>query len=261
MHKFGVIITKEDAEDFGLPSQEFEALITIEPDEGSDDPLVQQRGKLTVTVPGNQEQTKSLAHWPAEQMAHKVTFLQGELKINYGLVMGELLPDTPEEDAQLGDKRFFATARLVKMRPAPVFDGSEFYTLSSSPLIQQFNAAVNAKNPIDQFLGLFKILEDLYGPHSKKVTLAESLKASMDLLQIAQRNFHKTESGVERPLTVDDFNQLMENLVKTRHECAHLRSSKNFGITHGHPRTSSEVEPLNSLLRDLAFEAIKLSDK
>jgi len=190
-----------------------------------------------------------------------VTFLQGELKINYGLVMGQLLPDTPEEVAQLGDRPYFATARLVEMRPPPTFDGSEFDILSTSPLIKQFNAAVSATNPIDKFLGLFKILEDLYGPSSKKITLAEALKASNDLLQISQKNFHKTENGIDRPMTQDDFNELIDNLVKTRHECAHLRSSKNFGITHGHPRTSSEVEPLNVLLRDLAHEAIRLRDK
>src|SRR5689334_6056085 len=96
LHKFGAIITEEQAEEFGLPAQRFEAIITIEPDKKNSDALVQQRGKLSITIPGDQEQTKSLAYWLADQMADRVTFLQGELKINYGLVMGQLLPDTPE---------------------------------------------------------------------------------------------------------------------------------------------------------------------
>ena len=32
VHKFGAMITEEQAEEFGLPAQRFEAIITIEPD-------------------------------------------------------------------------------------------------------------------------------------------------------------------------------------------------------------------------------------
>lgn len=69
---------------------------------------------------------------------------------------------------------------------------------------------------------------------------------------------HITEDDVARRLTKDDFDQLVDKLVKTRHQCAHLRSSKGFGITHGHPRVYTEVEPLINTLRGLAYEAIQM---
>jgi len=115
--------------------------------------------------------------------------------------------------------------------------------------VEQFNAAKNAKNPVDQFLGFFKVLEDLYGPASEKVTLATALKNSTELLQITQKHLHLTENGRNKDLTENDFFVLVDKLVKTRHQCAHLRSSKGFGIPHGHPRVTAEVEPLINPVR------------
>ncbi|MBA3239915.1 MAG: hypothetical protein H0T60_01650 [Acidobacteria bacterium] len=264
VHNYEAQITKEHAKEFGLPEEPFNALITIEPDEKSYDPLIEQTGHLRITTPGNNEATKDLAFWLARRVAQQITFSQGEMKINYGLILGEHLPDTPEEAEQLGDRSFFGQANLIEVRPAPTFDGSFLHNVSSSPLIPQFNAADSAANPIDRFLGMFKILEDLYGPPSKKVQkgkrvfLADSLKASSELLQLTQQHLHITENGTDRQLTKDDFFRLIDKLVKMRHECAHLRTSENFGITHGDPRVLTEVEPLTNLLRGLTLEIVRM---
>jgi len=66
-----------------------------------------------------------------------------------------------------------------------------------------------------------------------------------------------TEKGTDRTLNQADYFQLVDKLVKARHECAHLRSQKNFGITHGHPRVNADIEPLIGPLRELAFHAIQ----
>lgn len=259
VHKFEGQITREHTQEFGLLPETFTALIMIEPDEKSYNPLIEQTGKLKITLPGNNAQTKNMAFWLARQVAEQVTFTQGGVKINYGLVLGELLPDTPEEAEQLGDRPFFYQANLIEVRPTPTFDGSALQTVSGSPLIQQFNAANRAKNPIDRFLGLFKILEDRYGPTSKKETLAGALKASSELLRLAQQHLvvYIRENDSDRPLAEADFFRLIETLVKVRHECAHLRSSKKFGITHGDPRVRRNVEPLIDPLRELTFEAVQ----
>jgi hypothetical protein len=167
------------------------------------------------------------------------------------------LPDTPEEEGQMAEGPYFAEARLVEVLPTPSFDGASLQKLATSPLVEQFNAANRAKNPIDRFLGLFKILEDLYGPTARNVKLAEALRSSAELLRIAQKHLRVAEDGVERPLTQDDFSGLVDRLVRARHECAHLRSSKGFGVTHGDPRVTTEIEPLTGPLRDLMYEAIQ----
>lgn len=257
VHKFEAEVSEEHSKRFDLPVREFTALITIEPDEKSYNPAIEQTGLLKITLPGNSEQTKEFAYWLSRQVARQITFSQGEVKVVYGLVTGEHLPDTPEEEEQLAEGAYFYEAHLVEVLPTPSFDGASLEKLATSPLIEQFNAANRAKNPIDRFLGLFRILEDLYGPTSKKVTLGESLKASADLLQIAQKHLHVTEDEAERPLTQDDFSGLVDRLVRARNECAHLRSSKGFGVTHGDPRVTTEIEPLTGPLRDLTYEAIQ----
>jgi len=257
VHKFEAKILEEHAKAFGLPVQEFDVLITIEPDEKSYNPTIEQTGRLKLILPGDKEQTKNLAFWLAQQTARQITFSQGEVKVVYGLITGEHLPDTPEEAEQLGDTPYFAEAHLVEIIPTPTFDGASLQKLANNPLIEQFNAANRAKNPIDRFLGLFRILEDLYGPTNKKATLAEALKASTELLQIVQMHLHFTENGNTRQLTQADFSQFVDKMVHARHECAHLRSSKGFGITHGNPRVTAEVEPLIGPLSELTYEAIQ----
>ncbi len=257
-HKYAAKVTAEHAHEFDFPAEEFDALITIHPDEKSHNPLAEQTGMLKITIPGGREQTKNLAFWLADKAVQQIAFSQGEMKIHYGLILGELLPDTPEEADQLGDKPFFAEAHLIEALPTPTFDGSALGKVSSHPLIDQFNAAKKSENPIDKFLGLFRIIEDLYGPTSKSVTLADALKSSNELFQLVQRHVEMTQNDVTSIMTENDFNQLVARLVKTRHQCAHLKRSKGFGITHGDPRVRDEIEPLAELVRLLAFDAIQM---
>lgn len=256
--RYDADITKEHAAAAGLPPQAFKAKIDIEPDGESRNPLVQQTGKLKITLPGRREMTEDLAFWLAEQTAQQITFSHGRIKINYGLIMGEHLPDNAEEAEQLGDKPFFAEVHLVEHPPSPVFNGPPTIRLSGSHLIQQFNDADRAENTVDRYLGFFRILEDLFGPTSK-TSLAESLKASDELFHIANQlvRVGNGERQEEIIRTAEDFPELVDQLVKTRHECAHLRSAKQFGIAHGDPRVSSQVEPLTKILRALALGAIK----
>lgn len=112
-HTFEAKLPQELAESFGLPPQEINALIMIEPDEEVYPPPSKQTGQLKVTLPGNKEQTKSLAFWLAGHAAQQIAPSRGEMKIVYRSITGELLPDTPEEAEQLGDALFFSEADLV----------------------------------------------------------------------------------------------------------------------------------------------------
>jgi hypothetical protein len=258
VHEFEAKVLEKDAAFFSLPPVAFDAIIRIEPDKESYSPVAEQTGRLHVILPGNNEQTKNFAFWMAHNAAQQITFSQGRMKISYGLIMGELLADTPTEAEQLGDNRFFAEAHLVEVKPPPAFNGDKLQKVISSPLIQQFNAANSASNPIDRFLGLFRILEDLYGPAKKKANLAKALKASDELFRIAQGQIYITQGDSRVKPEQEDFFRLVDKFVKTRHECAHLRSKRDFGITHGDPRVRKDVEPLANMMRALAFEAIKL---
>jgi hypothetical protein len=273
-YQYKATITKEDAEKFGLPAQEFDAEINIEPEEEKHG-AVNQRGEIHILLPGNNEQTKDLAYSLADSLTQHITFSLGKIVINWSFVSNELIGETPEEIAELGENRFSWTMSVVEVPDKTSFSEFSLQKLTNNKYIKQFNEANNANNPIDRFIGLFKILEDLYGltplkpafikptkKKGKKQDLKPSLKSSDELNQIALQNIKIENNGKIRPINQAEFEKLVDDLVDTRHECAHLRSSTGFGITYGDARIKSEVEPLLVALETLAFEAVQktLSD-
>ena len=141
VHKYEATITSEQAEAFGLPVQTFDARIIIEPDKETKRRNIEQTGSLKIVLPGDNKQTRDLAFWLAKKVEQQITFSQGDMNVMYGAVMGEHLPDSPEEAEQLGDKPFFAEAHMVEVAPTATFNSSSFQKvtgLSFPPLVGQF---------------------------------------------------------------------------------------------------------------------------
>ncbi len=251
-YTYGVTVSKEDAEKFGLPSKEFEASVTIEADEEKHN-SIRQLGKINIYLPGDNEKTKNLAYTLASGLAQQITFTQGRIKIDGSLVSNELIPETPEEEKELGENRFSWTMHFTEVPDKLPFDSSSLQNVTSNPLIRQFNDANDAKSPIDRFIGLFKILEDLYDGQPLKATF----KSSNELNRLALQHIKMEELGTVRPISQAEFEKLVDDLVDTRHQCAHLRSSTGFGITYGDARVQCVVEPLLIPLEMLAYEAVK----
>ncbi|NJM52086.1 MAG: hypothetical protein HC846_01045 [Blastocatellia bacterium] len=243
-HRFKTNITKEHAEAMGLPSQEIGTDITI----GENPRLLKsgdKTGLLTITLTGKEE-TEDLAHSIAFMLSQQITFLQGNIKF-FGFVEIELLPENEQEIEEVDGKPYSFIINIEEVPAKTKFDGSSLKTIASHPLITQFNVADNNENSIDRFIGFFKILEDLYGSPTKKNFIADSLKSSAELRQIAldEITFKEGENSKEKKhLTQTEFETLVDAFVRIKHECAHLRSSTGFGITYGSPRIKTDVEPL-----------------
>jgi methylamine utilization protein MauJ len=235
--------------------------MVIEPDSEPRFKSSGQTGVLKITLPGDMDQTKDLAYLTAIRASDHISFLNGELKLLGGLVQGEHLPETPEEAEQLGENRHFCIVQFVEAPLPGAFDESSFTQITSNQAtrvaMRQYNASLKAENPIDRFLGLFRIIEDIYGPKSKDEALAKVLKESRELLEIARQNLKFVEANGHREFTEADYPRLVEDLVRIRHNCAHLRTFKNFGIPHGDPRVRAEVEPIIGPLDTLAYQAIR----
>jgi hypothetical protein len=253
----------EQAKVFGFPAEKLEFPMVIEPDAESRFNLSGQTGVIKITLPGDMDQTKDLAYLTAIRASDHISFLNGELKLLGGLVHGEHLPETPEEAEQLGENRYFFIVQFVEAPLPGAFDESSFTQIASNQTtrvaMKQYNASLKAENPIDRFLGLFRIIEDFYGPKSdkEKKSLAGVLKESGELLGIARQNLKFVEADGYREFTEADYTHLVDDLVRIRHNCAHLRTSNNFGIPHGDPRVRAEVQPLIGPLDTLAYQAIR----
>ena len=251
-YTYGAVISKDDAKDFGLPEKEFEAVIVIEPTKKNDN-FKEQIGKISISVPGNVKQTEALAEWLAFTICEQIAFSKGKMKLSGGSISAELLAETKEEEEQIDGKPVTIKINLVQSPPKTAYDDSFLGKLISSPLITQFNEAKNANNPIDNFIGFFKILEDLYGGHPLKATF----KKSTELKQIALNHLVKKENNISIPISETQFESLVDALVDTRHECAHLRSSTGFGISYGDSRVQTDVKPLLEPLRIIAYKAVQ----
>jgi len=262
VQNFGGYIDRDATVSSELVPENPDFLLNIEPDAETKVPRVEQTGKLSIVLSGDMEQTKEMACWIADHASEYISFFNGELRISYGYIAGEHLPETLEEEQQLGERRHFRIVTLVQDAPPHTFDGTSFQRITidsaSNPQLQQFNTALNSTNPIDQFLGLFRIIEYFYDASSTNKKLANRLKASSELLGIACKYLKVTENGVSRPLKRNDSFRLIDELVSVRHQCAHLRGSVGFGIPHGDPKVREKVSPLIAPLRRLAFEAIRL---
>src|ERR1051325_11265576 len=144
-YKYVVPVSKERAVAFGLPPQEFEATLSIEADDEKPD-RVRQMGKLNIFLPGDNEQTKDLAYSLALGFAEYVTFSQSKIKIDGSFISNELLPETPEEEARVGENRFAWTMHVREVPKKVPFDSASIQRVTNNPLIRQFNEANDAKS-------------------------------------------------------------------------------------------------------------------
>jgi hypothetical protein len=250
-YTYVVPVSAEHAKAFGLPETAFEATLMIEPTD-----KVHNRtrwGKINIFLTGDQHDTRDLAHSLAFNLAEHITFSQAPIRIDGSFVSNELLPETPEEMARVGESRFSWTMRVREVQEPLQFNSSLLQNVTNNPLIRQFNEANDAKSSVDRFIGLFKILEDLFGGHPLKA----ALKNSTELKRIAFENLRVNETNDTRRLSNDDFERLIDSLVNTRHQCAHLRRSEGFGIAYGDARVSDDIEPLLDSLAMLASLAIE----
>lgn len=252
-HKFGGELTRTNSETSPPTVDKLWVEIILESDLTPRFPEAQQTGVLKITLPGNMDETQDAAYWLAINWAEHITFSQGELKLDGSLIMVEYLPESAEEVELLGDNRFSYTVQVRAAEPLKAFDPNLFPPDSElkaiSPL-QQFNSAVQANNSIDQFLGLFKIIEDSYVPSGERRPLALVLKSSGELLSLALENLEVSEHTEIRSASEAECLRLLDDLARTRNQCAHLR--KGFGIPHGDSRVAIEVEPLIGPLKILA---------
>jgi hypothetical protein len=176
------------------------------------------------------------------------------MTINGGLVSNQLLPETPEEEAEVGDGPCSLFLRLRTVPEKTPFDGGLLEKVTNNALLRQFNAANDAKNPIDRFIGLFKILEDLYGGRPIKKALCDS-KELREIALDCLKTSHGGDTTVQ--ITVPEFEKLLAEFVSTRHQCAHLRSSVGFGISYSDIRVQGTVVPLLNPLEALARAAVQ----
>jgi hypothetical protein len=201
-----------------------------------------------------EEEGDAAANQFAAIISEKLSFQAGHFRVNGGYVITKKVAETPEEALAIGDNCCSLRLNLVEVICPPVFDVAAFIAPSASSvdirLMAQFNEASRDTSLIRQFLGFFRIIESVVLAENPKMFLKEAIKASTRL-----RRYFLDE------LQRENFDEFVDDAVDRRHECAHLKLSKDFGYVPNDPRVESEVRPLIPLLKVLARSCIELAKR
>jgi len=203
------------------------------------------RGELHIELPGDVEETKSLAIQLSRTLSEQITFSQGRFKIDYSLMCCKRIPETAEEEIAVDDRPFWVNASFQSVPEEPVFDPIVFsgsrVTPDTLPLIAQYNETSQDKSPIRQYLGYFRIVESVHHSPYPNISLQAALTQS-DCLHQVYRRFNGDEP----------YDVAIERIVKVRHKCAHLKLARGFGFTPLDPAVEIEVRPLLELVAAMA---------
>lgn len=242
-------VARRDASSIDEPRNiQFE--VRICPNDLKPSPGFDQSGFIFILLPLDGEEANAAAHQLVRMLAEKLSFQGGHFDIHGGFVVSKRIPETPEEEKEVGDTPYSLTMHLMEVIDPPVFDAKVFAAASAHPmdlrLLAQYNEASRDKGVIGQFLGLFRIVENRAFSENPKLNLKDAIKASTRLRAV----FQKSVEGIE-------FDAFVDKAVETRHECAHLRLGKNFGYVPIDPRLESEVRPLLFQLQILARSCVE----
>lgn len=253
----GKIAVEHAGEILSEDVESYEVQIRIEPVVKETVP----RGKLArllLTVRGTPETHYPFAYRLATQITDHLGFYYDRLRLLGGHVGTERIPESEEEAALLGDKRFGAKVNVVEVPPPIPFDREHLRLFPFSGglerAIRQFNAARDASSPIDGFIGMFKVVETLY--HKGNLRAREALRRDAEFRGLLKNSFENVDDGVTSPPTDQDVDEMIAEFVEVRDNCAHLREHNAFGFAPGDPAVLGRVEPFLGILEDAARAAI-----
>jgi hypothetical protein len=171
--------------------------------------------------------------------------------------MGTRIPETPDEEVEVGDGPHFANLFLEEYVSPPTFDPSSFSTKEGSGqfdvLLRQFNSAKESKLIVDKFLGYFKVLEKAYA-HGRGGNLFAVLRQSDNLFSVV-REVICSPSSENDPMSHQEFQTFIKDLIRIRDNCAHLR--EKTGYSPNDPRIQTEVAPLVDVLGIIAQKVVE----
>ncbi len=231
------------------PPEEVDCLVRIVPSDKEPPPHVVQVGSLFVTLPYSEKETRDFAFHIAAMIADRITFQQGDFRIQYGMILCKRIAETTEEEQAFGESLYSIELQIEEIIPAPAFDSNGPTRTPSTPqhpaLNAQYNETKRDTSPIRQFLGYFRIMESIYHAGDERASLKQVLVASEDL------------RGIHKLLFTDaSFESTISELVEVRHRCAHLKLSKGFGYVPVDSAVEHEVKPHISALATFAYWSI-----
>jgi hypothetical protein len=225
--------------------------------EGNDDRFPD--GELYITLPGDPDDSVFMARTLSHGLAEHLSFFYEDFKIAGGMESAERIPENDEEAKIIGGGKYWARAQIEEVPPPIPFDRrilSLFpYSREFQRIIEQYNSAKKSKNPIDHFLGMFKVIESQFNIGKKKARGA--LLNNKDFCQFVLKNIRRKRGTGERTAIRDhELRNFLDILINIRNRCAHLREQNGFGYAPYDAEVFEEVKPHSNLIEYLATELL-----
>jgi hypothetical protein len=252
----GDIAVQEGKAIVPLHVENFEVEIILEPE--TDERRAGEWAKLHVTVRGTPEKFSPFVERVAAEVAEHLAFYYDGLRLLGGMIFAERIPENEEERAAIGDTPHSVKASFIEADPPRSINREHLrsfpYSLGFGRLLRQFAAARASDNTIDSYLNMFKVVETLY--HRGKLKARDALNQSEEFRRLLRGSFQMVVNGKPEEPTEEDVTAMIDRLVKTRDNCAHLREHNSFGYAPGDPEVGGRVQRLYEILTDTARAAI-----
>lgn len=253
----GDIAVQEGKAVVPLHVENFEVEIVLEPE--TNERRAGEWAKLHLTARGTFERFSPFVERVAAEVAEHLAFYYDGLRLLGGMVFAERIPENEEEQVAIGDTPHAVKASFVEADPPRRFDREHLrsfpYSLGLGRLLRQFAAARASDNAIDSYLNMFKVVETLY--HRGRLKARDALGQSDEFRRLLCRSFQMVVNGTPQEPTDADVTAMINRLVETRDNCAHLREHNSFGYAPGDPEVSGRVARLYEILTDIARAAIQ----
>lgn len=257
----GTITVKNAGEIATEEVQDLTVEVRVVPKGAEGDEVRKKQDWIELHMPGRPEKYQPFAQQLALEFADKLAFFYPGLRIEGGFSEAERIVENDEEAAEVGDKLHLVSVSLREVDGSIPFNREHLrllpYMSGLERVIHQYTTAQAARNPIDGYLGMFKVIETLYY-QGKRHTIAV-LKEAQELRDVLRCSY-RTRRGDDEPWVDPDdhsIDSMIEDMVKMRAQCAHLRGHNAFGYAPGDAAVFREVEPMLGIVSSCAREAIR----
>lgn len=257
----GTITVKEADEIITEDVRDFPIEVRVVPKGAGGDGIRNSQDWLELHLAGRPERYQPFIQQFASEVAEKLAFFYPGLHIEGGFSEAERIPENENEVAEVGEERHLVSISIREVDPNIPFSRDHLslvpHMAGLERIIRQFNSARQATSAIDQYIGMYKIIETLFYHGRGHAILV--LKESSELRDIL-RNAYTVRQSDDEPWTSPDdesIDSMIVDIVKMRDQCAHLREHNAFGYAPGDTAVFREVEPMVGIISSAAREAIR----